>query len=261
MKNVRNTLIKYLTDQRGITGLETAIVLIAFVVVASVFAFTVLTTGLFTSEEAKNASVNAISSTESTLMRIGEFVAGGPCAPRAGGPADQTLCDVQSYTIDWTGCDIRDSLEYPVDDLTCSAHAQLFRFKLSPAGETPVGFDPTTIVITWFDTGSGIEEDPPVSLTVLFDKEIVAPNDIDGNLNPLCDGSSKWCYRWQEGETDKILDPGEYVEIFITGVSEDLHMTMRDSEIVVEVITPDGAVLQIQGRMPGVIRQTMSLDR
>ena len=32
-------------NQRGITGLETAIVLIAFVVVASVFAFAVLSTG------------------------------------------------------------------------------------------------------------------------------------------------------------------------------------------------------------------------
>ena len=41
------------TDQRGITGLETAIVLIAFVVVASVFAFAVLTTGLLSSEKAK----------------------------------------------------------------------------------------------------------------------------------------------------------------------------------------------------------------
>ena len=39
-------------DQSGITGLETAIGLIAFVVVAAVFAFTVLTTGLFTSEKA-----------------------------------------------------------------------------------------------------------------------------------------------------------------------------------------------------------------
>ena len=34
-------------DQRGVTGLETAIILIAFVVVASVFAFTVLSTGIF----------------------------------------------------------------------------------------------------------------------------------------------------------------------------------------------------------------------
>ncbi len=40
-------------DQRGITGLETAIVLIAFVVVSSVFAFAALSTGLFTSDKAK----------------------------------------------------------------------------------------------------------------------------------------------------------------------------------------------------------------
>ena len=121
-----------------------------------------LTTGLFTYQEAKNASESAIRSSESTLKRVGSFIARGPCLPVAvpGGPANQTLCDVQSYMIDWSGCDLRDSLEYPTDDLTCSAHAQLFRFKLSPAGETPVGFDPTTIVITWFDTGSGIGQDP-----------------------------------------------------------------------------------------------------
>ena len=40
-------------DQHGITGLETAIILIAFVVVASVFAFTVLSTGIFASERSK----------------------------------------------------------------------------------------------------------------------------------------------------------------------------------------------------------------
>lgn len=40
-------------DQRGITGLETAIVLIAFVVVSSVFAFAALSTGLFSSDKAK----------------------------------------------------------------------------------------------------------------------------------------------------------------------------------------------------------------
>ena len=34
-------------EQKGITGLETAIILIAFVVVAAVFAYTVLSAGLF----------------------------------------------------------------------------------------------------------------------------------------------------------------------------------------------------------------------
>jgi flagellin FlaB len=41
-------------NERGIRGLETAIVLIAFVVVASVFAFASLSTGLFASEKAED---------------------------------------------------------------------------------------------------------------------------------------------------------------------------------------------------------------
>ena len=52
MRNTIRKLVKRIhplgQDQRGITGLETAIVLIAFVVVSSVFAFAALSTGLFT---------------------------------------------------------------------------------------------------------------------------------------------------------------------------------------------------------------------
>ena len=39
--------------EEGITGLETAIILIAFVIVASSFAFMVLSTGLFAAERGK----------------------------------------------------------------------------------------------------------------------------------------------------------------------------------------------------------------
>ena len=42
-------------DERGITGLETAIILIAFVVVASVFAYTVLSAGIFSSQKGQEA--------------------------------------------------------------------------------------------------------------------------------------------------------------------------------------------------------------
>ena len=40
-------------DEQGITGLETAIILIAFVVVATIFAFVVLTAGVFSAERGK----------------------------------------------------------------------------------------------------------------------------------------------------------------------------------------------------------------
>ena len=46
-------LFRLARDEQGITGLETAIILIAFVVVATIFAFVVLTTGVFSSERGK----------------------------------------------------------------------------------------------------------------------------------------------------------------------------------------------------------------
>lgn len=62
-------------DQRGITGLETAIVLIAFVVVASVFAFAVLSTGLLSSEKSKETVLGGLEETSSTLTLRGEVIA------------------------------------------------------------------------------------------------------------------------------------------------------------------------------------------
>jgi len=61
--------------QEGITGLETAIILIAFVIVASVFAYVVLSAGLFSSQKAKEAVNAGIRSTMSTLEIKGNIVA------------------------------------------------------------------------------------------------------------------------------------------------------------------------------------------
>ena len=61
-------------DQSGITGLETAIVLIAFIVVAAVFAFAVLTTGLFTTERARETTMSGVGEAQSTLATKGTVV-------------------------------------------------------------------------------------------------------------------------------------------------------------------------------------------
>ena len=67
---------KIVADQRGITGLETAIVLIAFVVVASVFAFAVLNTGLLSSEKSKEAALGGLKETSANLSIRGTVIAG-----------------------------------------------------------------------------------------------------------------------------------------------------------------------------------------
>lgn len=61
--------------ERGITGLETSIVLIAFVVVASVFAFTVLSAGVFSSEAAKQTVFAGLKETRSRLRQNGSVFA------------------------------------------------------------------------------------------------------------------------------------------------------------------------------------------
>ena len=58
-------------DQRGITGLETAIILIAFVVVASVFAYTVLSAGVFSSEKGKEAIHAGLKQARGSMELVG----------------------------------------------------------------------------------------------------------------------------------------------------------------------------------------------
>ena len=63
-----------LPGQRGITGLETAIVLIAFVVVSSVFAFAALSTGLFSADKAKDTIQAGLAETRGSMELKGSVV-------------------------------------------------------------------------------------------------------------------------------------------------------------------------------------------
>jgi flagellin FlaB len=60
--------------QKGITGLETAIILIAFVTVASVLAYSVLSAGIFSSERGKAAVYSGLQSAQSTMSLKGSVV-------------------------------------------------------------------------------------------------------------------------------------------------------------------------------------------
>jgi flagellin FlaB len=63
------------SEERGITGLETAIILIAFVVVAAVFSFVVLSTGLFSSERGKETVYAGLQKTRGSMELTGAVIA------------------------------------------------------------------------------------------------------------------------------------------------------------------------------------------
>jgi len=115
-------LKKFLRGEGGITGLETAIILIAFVVVAAVFAFTVLSAGVFSADRGKEAvyaglaevsgsmevmgSVLAVAATAGTDETVSEIVFS--VANVAGGaPIDFTVPDDNKVVIDY-----RDKTQY-----------------------------------------------------------------------------------------------------------------------------------------------------
>ena len=97
-------------NQQGITGLETAIILIAFVIVASVFAYVVLSAGLFSSQKAKEAIHAGLDSTMSTVELKGSVIAKMEDSvvkevylfvgtPAAGNPVDFTPTDNNSNKV------------------------------------------------------------------------------------------------------------------------------------------------------------------
>jgi flagellin FlaB len=84
-------------DERGITGLETAIILIAFVVVASVFAYTVLSAGIFSSQKGQEAIYAGLEETRASMSLRGS-VLGYSGNLTAGNGGNKTLAAV-SFTL------------------------------------------------------------------------------------------------------------------------------------------------------------------
>jgi len=68
-------LKRLLKGEGGITGLETAIILIAFVVVAAVFAFTVLSAGVFSADKGKEAVYAGLAEVSGSMEVVGSVIA------------------------------------------------------------------------------------------------------------------------------------------------------------------------------------------
>jgi len=113
-------LFRLFNREDGITGLETAIILIAFVIVASVFAFVVLSTGLFSAERGKETVFAGLEKARGNLEVRGAL----------------TVIDTDS------------------DGDIDSSDEIVFNVALA-AGGFPISLDPTayvnTVVVNWID--------------------------------------------------------------------------------------------------------------
>jgi flagellin FlaB len=166
---------RFHNEKSGITGLETAIVLIAFVVVAAVFAFTVLTTGLFTSEKAKETALAGVATTSSSLTVKGNIIAQTDAA---------------------------------------GAAVNVIRLKLATAtGVERVEFIPDNMIITYLDDVNVAQLVYPGETPGRMNGNVDGPID-PGNLTAcLALADPSWCYK-RDGD-DELLDPGEIHELYL----------------------------------------------
>ena len=74
-QKLNTTLKRMHRNERGITGLETAIILIAFVTVAAVLAYSVLSAGIFSAERGSETVYQGLEQAQSTMETKGSVIA------------------------------------------------------------------------------------------------------------------------------------------------------------------------------------------
>lgn len=228
--SIKTIYSRFHKENSGITGLETAIVLIAFVVVAAVFAFTVLTTGLFTSEKAKETALAGVATTSSSLTIKGSIIAHGTGLPgTAANPA---------------------SIDY-------------LRVKLAAAtGVEQILFDPEDIIVTYVDRNNVVQLQAPLPPNGTVANRIVVAAPVaaqDADITDCLALLMVWCYTNDGNPPDLLLDPGEVNELFI--FLDDLpNALVANTQFTVEIIPQDGAVLKFERRAPLSLSTVMNLD-
>jgi len=98
---IRKLLGKAYRREEGMTGLETAIILIAFVTVAAVFGYAVLSAGIFSADKAKGTVYQGMEEAKSSMELKGNLIANGD-------PVADEVTGVQFVVANAIG-------EYPID--------------------------------------------------------------------------------------------------------------------------------------------------
>jgi flagellin FlaB len=213
-------LKKFLRHEKGITGLETAIILIAFVVVAAVFAYTALSAGLFSTQKAQEAVYSGLREAQSTLELKGSVIATANTTGNSG-----TIKQITFTVTNVLGGEPIDFTE-PTANLT--GHSGL-----ANAGSH------NKVVISYLD------ENQKVNDLYWFVTKLG-----NTNLNNLLEQNEK--FQITVGNTTAGSDAGNLIDALGTDLSVNQIFTLQ-------VLTPAGAVLTIERTTPAYIDTIMNL--
>ncbi len=215
-----NRLFKQIRrDERGITGLETAIILIAFVVVAAVFAFTVLSAGLFSTQKSQEAVYAGLKEARATLELKGAVIA----------------------TANTTG--------------SSGTIKQISFIVGSVLGGEPLDFTPPTAAT---DNSGSAASGGGNKVVISYIDQDQKVNDLYWTITKLGDSDSDNLLEQHEkfeiviGSTDNGSGAGNLIDALTTDLTINKTFT-------IEVKPPVGAILNIERTTPAYIDTIMNL--
>ena len=175
MKKIQRLLNRSARDEQGITGLETAIILIAFVVVATIFAFVVLTTGVFSSERAKETVFAGLEKARGSLEIRGGIVVtatGAPLAVETIQISVATTAGGESVPLNPTGTNNRTVLAYR-DSIVVDNDVSFT--VVDVVGDNDTLLEPGELKIITIDVTTDITPVPSLAANQRFTIEVQTP--------------------------------------------------------------------------------------
>ncbi len=223
-------------NHRGVIGIESAIVLIAFVIVAAALAFVVLNMGFATSQKAKTSITSALGEAGSSLAISGKVIA---AAPAAGGFINATMVPLKltsgGNSVDLsdnraTISYLRETIEYDnIYDTGCTLTGAIFADPVAAwAAAAPGCIDVSPFV------GAG----PTQTNAIIY-----------------------WAVTNQPlGAANSILEPGEHAVLSIAwSVVPEERPTNLDT-IKIELAVSGGATLTVERQVPNISGSMIDLS-
>jgi len=246
--------------RRGIVGIESAIVLIAFVIVAAALAFVVLNMGFFTSQQSRLVMQRGLGEASSALELDGTVVAAVDVSNQKINYAWVPVkLSSGQHKVDLTPTKTIVSYWSPDKDLAIT-NAYLIAI-LTPITDTSKISDVVDAILSGTVSGSKGEV---ILLTVTVGTDDYAvyiglPEDFGGTVSELLSkyASDKviivlnWVVRIND---DLVLDPGEKVVLFVYYSDSSVKPDGYDL-VKLEVKVPIGAPLTIERMIPPSLTQ------
>ena len=221
-------------DNKGFTGLEAAIVLTAFIVVAAVFSYVVLNAGFFTSEKSKEVVHTGVQQVTSSMELAGNVIAHG-WKYNPNGTHYYNASDTDNHTLDSTNLTVVELY------LTLTA------------GQSPIDMDRLTISYTDEDTHVG---ELNYTETKCYDNGTFNDTDKVHEGNFTMGSWTYWTVDTPGATYNNLLETDEKVIVLI-GLPD--YGVTAGKSFSIELKPSTGAVIEITKKAPGQIDKTMIL--